>query len=139
MRFKRTKFNMSNYHPTTFNMGELIPLQVQEAIEGDTWQGSTSCLIRVSPTLAPVMHPVTVRVHHWFVPSRLLWTSWEDFRTGGADGNNADTVPQTASITHANGTLTNYMGCPTASSAYTVNALPVRAYNKIYNEFYPRS
>jgi hypothetical protein len=136
MRFKRNKFNMSNYHPTTFNMGELVPVQVQEAIEGDSWQGSTSLLIRVAPTNAPVMHPVTVRVHHWFVPSRLLWTSWEDFRTGGVDGNNADTIPQTASITHAQGTLTNYMGCPTASSGYTVNALPVRAYNMIYNEYY---
>lgn len=136
MRFKRTNHNMSNYHVTTANMGELIPLQVQEAIEGDSWQGSSSVLIRVSPTLAPVMHPVTVRVHHWFVPTRLVWSSWEDFRTGGSDGANADTVPQTASITHANGTLTNYMGCPTGSSAYTVNALPVRCYNLVYNQFY---
>jgi hypothetical protein len=82
------------------------------------------------------MHPVTVRVHHWFVPTRILWSPWEDFRTGGADGANTDTVPQTASITHAAGTLTNYMGVPTGSSAYTVNALPVRAYNMIYNKRY---
>jgi hypothetical protein len=136
MRFKRTNHNLSNYHPTTFNMGELIPVSVTEVIEGDTIQGSTSMLLRVSPTLAPVMHPCTVRVHHWFVPTRLVWSSWEDFRTGGADGNNSDTVPQTASITHANGTLTNYMGVPTGSSAYTVNALPVRAYNLIYNTRY---
>jgi hypothetical protein len=136
MRFKRNVFNIGGYHPTTFNMGELIPVQCRELIEGDTVQGSTSLLVRVSPTLAPVMHPVTVRVHHWFVPTRILWSSWEDFRTGGADGNNADTVPQTASITHANGTLTNYMGVPTGSSSYTVNALPVRAYNMIYNKRY---
>jgi hypothetical protein len=136
MRFKRTNHNLSSYHPTTFNMGELIPVSVTEVIEGDTIQGSTSMLLRVSPTLAPVMHPCVVRVHHWFVPTRLVWTSWEDFRTGGSDGNNSDTVPQTASITHANGTLTNYMGVPTGSSSYTVNALPVRAYNLIYNTRY---
>lgn len=82
------------------------------------------------------MHPCTVRIHHWFVPTRLVWSSWEDFRTGGSDGANADTVPQTASITHAAGTLTNYMGVPTGSSGYTVNALPVRAYNLIYNNRY---
>lgn len=117
-------------------MGELIPINVTEALEGDTIQGSSSVLLRVSPTLAPVMHPVTVRVHHWFVPSRLVWSNWESFRTGGADGNDANTVPQTASITHANGTLTNYMGCPTASAGYTVNALPVRAYNMIWNQRY---
>jgi hypothetical protein len=136
MRFKRNVFNIGGYHPTTFNMGELVPVQCRELIEGDTVQGSTSLLIRVSPTLAPVMHPVTVRVHHWFVPTRILWSSWEDFRTGGSDGNNTDTVPQTASITHAVGTLTNYMGVPTGSSGYTVNALPVRAYNMIYNKRY---
>jgi hypothetical protein len=136
MRFKRTNHNLSSYHPTTFNMGELIPVSVTEVIEGDTIQGSTSMLLRVSPTLAPVMHPCIVRVHHWFVPTRLVWSSWEDFRTGGSDGANSDTVPQTASITHANGTLTNYMGVPTGASAYTVNALPVRAYNLIYNTRY---
>ena len=74
MRFKRNKHDLGNYHNTTCNMGELIPAQIQEVLPGDSIKAYTSALIRVSPTLAPVMHPVTVRIHHWYVPMRLIWS-----------------------------------------------------------------
>jgi hypothetical protein len=135
MRFKRHKHNLSNYHNTTINMGELVPVNCIEVLPGDSFNASTSALIRVSPLLAPVMHPVEVRIHHWFVPNRLVWSSWEDFITGGDDGNNTDTVP-TVSITSAIGNVSNYLGMPEYGSSQAVNALPLRAYNKIYNLFY---
>ena len=84
---KRSKHNLSNYKLATTDMGKLIPVQLQEVLPGDTMQLETSALIRVSPMLAPVMHPCTVRFHHWFVPTRILWEDWEDFITGGSDGN----------------------------------------------------
>lgn len=115
-------------------MGKLIPVQVQEVLPGDTLRLSTSALIRLAPMLAPVMHPVTVRIHHWFVPNRIVWDSWEDFITGGKDNANTDTVPQ-ISNGDSKGTILDYMGVPPLDGE-TVNALPVRAYNKIYNEFY---
>ncbi len=83
---KRSKFSLSNYKLLTCDMGELVPCGLLEVLPGDTIQQATSALIRVSPLLAPVMHPVSVRIHHWFVPHRLVWDSWEDFITGGPDG-----------------------------------------------------
>jgi hypothetical protein len=136
MRFKRYKHNLSNYHNTTFNLGELVPVQCQEVLPGDSFRASTSALIRVSPLLAPVMHPVEVRIHHWYVPMRLIWTSWEDFITGGDDGNNTDTVPQLSSTSSGIGKVSNYLGAPKSAAGRSFNALPIRAYNKIYNEFY---
>ena len=55
------------------NQGSLVPVNLTEVLPGDTIQQATSSLIRVSPLLAPVMHPVHVRIHHWFVPDR----DWE--------------------------------------------------------------
>lgn len=135
---KRNKINLSNYKLTTADMGQLIPVQMQEILPGDTMKLSTSALIRVAPMLAPVMHPCTVRFHHWFVPTRLLWSAWEDFITGGPDNDNADTIPQKAAGAEgfAPGGILDHLGVPPSVPSLSVNALPLRAYNMIYNEFY---
>ena len=77
---KRNKFSLSNYKFLTCNPGELVPVNLTPVIPGDTFQQSTSALVRVSPLLAPVMHPVRVRIHHWFVPLRLIW--WKKVPSG---------------------------------------------------------
>lgn len=69
---KRSKFSLSHYKLLSCDMGELVPIGLQEVLPGDSIQQATSLLVRVSPLLAPVMHPVHVRIHHWFVPHRLV-------------------------------------------------------------------
>lgn len=137
MRFRRSKHNLSHYVPLTCDMGQLVPVSCVEVIPGDTFRHQTSALVRVSPLVAPVMHPVEVRLHHWFVPNRLLWSSWEDFITGGSDGNDSSTIPTVAhTATPANEPLLDYLGVPPVANLSGINALPIRAYNKIFNEFY---
>lgn len=133
---KRSKFNLSNYKLLTCDMGELIPCGMFEVLPGDTIQQSTSVLTRVSPMLAPVMHPVHIRVHHWYVPYRLLWDDWEDFITGGPTGTDASEYP-TITQNFSEGSLADYLGVPPRHPASdTVSALPFRAYQLIWNEFY---
>lgn len=74
---KRSKFNLSFTKLLSCDMGELVPCGLTEVLPGDSMQMNTSALIRCSPLLAPVMHPVDVRIHHWFVPHRLVWDDWE--------------------------------------------------------------
>lgn len=83
---KRYKHSLSHYKLTTMDMGKLVPVGCYEVLPGDSVQQATSALIRVNPLVAPVMHPVQVRIHHWFVPNRLIWEDWESFITGGTDG-----------------------------------------------------
>lgn len=83
---KRTKHNLSHFRALSGDMGQLLPIQCLEVLPGDTTRLSTDVLIRVSPLLAPVFHPVDARIHHFFVPNRLTWSGWEDFITGGSDG-----------------------------------------------------
>lgn len=132
---RRFKHNLSHTKLLTCNMGELVPIACVEALPGDTIQHNSSALIRVSPLAAPVMHKVKARIHHFFVPNRLLWDGWEDFITGGPDGNNADVVPKVGQSTAGGSNVLDYLGVPVIDGL-DVNALPVRAYNKIYNEYY---
>lgn len=136
---KRSKFSLSYTKLLSCDMGELIPCGLLEVLPGDSVQASTAALLRCAPMLAPVMHPVHVRIHHWFVPHRLVWGNWENFITGGPDGNNASVFP---TITIGGGTgaavgsLADYLGVPTGVNNIEVSALPFRGYDLIWNEWY---
>ncbi len=137
MALKRSKFNLSHYHLLTCDMGKLVPCGVTDVLPGDTFVGSTSALVRMSPMVAPVMHPIEVRIHHWFVPYRLLWDEFEDFITGGATGMDTPLFPQVNVNNAAISSLHDYFGIPTEKQQdLKVSALPYRAYSLIYNNFY---
>lgn len=134
---KRTKHGLSHYKLLSCDMGELIPVSCFEVLPGDSVAHATSALIRVSPLLAPVMHPISVRVHHWFVPNRLVWDDWEPFITGGSDGEGeGSSYPVIDVASFAAGALGDYLGLPPGVDLGPVSALPFRAYNLIFNEFY---
>lgn len=135
---KRNKFSLSHTKLLSCDMGELVPCGMFEVLPGDSVQQATSSLVRVQPLLAPIMHRVDVRIHHWFVPNRLIWDEWEDFITGGSDGLDDTEWPWIPFDTDpAVGSLADYLGIPLDVTAATkVSALPFRAYNLIYNEWY---
>lgn len=136
---KRSKFSLSHYKLLSAKMGELIPAGLVEVLPGDTVQQATSLLLRTMPLLAPVMHPVHVKVHHWYVPHRLVWNDWENFITGGPDGNNNSTFPTITAPAmggFAAGSLADYLGLPVGVNSLEVSALPFRGYALIYNEWY---
>jgi len=136
---KRGLFSLSHTRLLTGDMGELLPVGIVEVNPGDAFRHSTSALVRCAPMLAPVMHPVRVSVHHWFVPHRIVWEDFEDFITGGEDGNDASVFP-TITIGGGSGaavgSLADYLGVPTGVNNIEVSALPFRAYAMIWNEWY---
>jgi len=136
---KRSKHNLRYTRLLSCDLGELVPVGLTEVLPGDSFRHSTSVLIRAAAMLAPVMHPVDVRIHHWFVPHRLVWSNWENFITGGPDGLNASVFP-TITIGGgsgaANGSLADYLGVPTGVNNIVVSALPFRGAALIFNEWY---
>lgn len=129
---KRSKHKLSHYRLMSGHMGKLLPCGVVEVLPGDTFDHASSVLLRVSPLAAPVMHPVSVRVHHFFVPNRLVWDGWEDFITG-EDATPPPTITVAADPTTQ--PLLDYIGIPPVTGV-VINELPVRAYNLIFNEYY---
>lgn len=134
---KRSKHSLSHYRLTSLNMGQLYPVAVEEVLPGDSFRHQVSALVRVSPLVAPVMHPCTLAVHSWFVPSRILWTNWEDFITG----NNTALVTPVLNVNSTQTAAWKFVqamgvGAESRTTDITLNALPFRAYNMIWNEFY---
>lgn len=136
---KRSKFSLSHYRLFSGRMGYMIPIGITECLPGDTFQQATSVFLRCSPLVTPVMHPVHVTVHHWFIPTRLLWDEWEDFITGGPDGMNVSIMPTIKAPAEGGftiGSLADYLCIPTAIPGLEFSALPFRAYALLYNECY---
>lgn len=135
---KRNKFSLSHYKLLTCRMGYIIPCGMIEVLPGDSIRQATSVFMRFAPMLAPVMHPCHVTIHHWYVPFRLIWDEWEDFITGGPDGMNVSELPtiNPPADGFAEDSLADYLGLPTKINIGPVSALPFRAYNLIYNEWY---
>ncbi len=137
---KRNKFSLSDYKLLTTNIGQLVPCSLKEVLPGDSFLGHTSALIRSTPLVAPVMHPIQVRIHHFFCPTRLVFDEWEEFITGGidgeGDGSTFPTITADAGTGFTEKSLPDYLGCPVSVNSLEVSALPIRIYNKIFNEYY---
>lgn len=137
VQMKRSKHSLSHYRLTTWNQGELYPVMCSEVLPGDSFRHQASVLMRVSPLVAPVMHPVHLMVHSWFVPSRLVWDNFEDFITG----KNTNLVYPLLPVNSADADAWRLVqamgvGADTRVTDISLVSLPFRAYNLIYNEFY---
>lgn len=139
---KRSRFDLSHINSTTCKMGYIVPVMLTEALPGDTFQGDTKLFTRVAPLNAPVMHRVQQQLYTFFVPNRLLWSGWEAFITNDSDNLpdavNVSIYPPTVDITPSVNSLADYFGLPLLPSGRTlhVSALPFRAYNLIYNDYF---
>lgn len=140
---QRSVFDRSHDYKTTMNAGYLIPFFVDEVLPGDTFKLRVNAFVRMNTLIAPFMDNVFMDTFFFFVPSRLVWDNWQRFC--GEQKNPGDStdflIPSLSGTnTFTNGSIFDYMGLPTGVSldpANTpINALPFRAYNLIYNEWF---
>lgn len=147
-RPRKNKFDLSHERKFSFTMGKLTPILVQDVVPGDKFRVNSELFLRMAPMLSPIMHRVNVYTHYFFVPNRLIWDEWEDFITGGRDGTSEPVAPyfdvqeigaNSAGALRKN-SLWDFLGLPLLDGpAYpqlNVSALPFRAYQLIYDEYY---
>lgn len=137
----RSSFDRSHTHKTTFDAGYLIPIYVDEALPGDTFNMRMSGFGRLATPIYPVMDNMYLDTFFFAVPNRLLWDNWEKFN--GAQDNPGDStafiVPEMAAPAttgYAALSLSDYFGLPTGVPDYTHVSLWHRAYNLIWNEWF---
>lgn len=147
MRASRTRFNRDQIILTTFDSGKLIPFYVDEVLPGDTFNVDTAAIIRMTTPKYPVMDDAFIDFYYFYCPNRILWDNFKQFmgeveETPWMPTKNYS-VPQIRIVkndTNPNpreGSILDYMGVPTkVKEEFKVNALPVRAYVKIWNEFF---
>lgn len=135
---KLSKFNLSHYHSTTADAGQLIPFLLQPTLPGDRFRIGLKNFIRCQPMVAPLMHEVYLYTQYWYVPYRILWDNWEDFITGGESLSASPSFPQVTAPSGGwkTGSLADYFGFPVKQSGIKVSAMPFRAYAEIWNTRY---
>ncbi len=136
----RSSFDRSHGGKTTFDAGYLVPIFVDEALPGDTFNLNMTAFARLATPLHPTMDNMFMDTFFFAVPMRLLWDNWEKFN--GAQVNPGDstdflipTMDAPAGGYLAN-SLSDYYGIPTLIAGLTHSSLFHRAYNLIYNEWF---
>lgn len=138
---RRSMFDRSHGHKTTFDAGQLIPIFADVAYPGDTMTVSLSLFARLATPLTPFMDNLYADVHWFAVPHRLLWDNWEKFNGAQTDPDDSTdfVTPQVVSDDTTGfllGGVADYLGIPVGKPELAVNAFHHRAYYMIWNEWY---
>lgn len=146
----RTRFRRDQNILTTFDAGQLIPFYVDEVLPGDTFSVDTAAIIRMTTPKYPVFDDAFIDFYYFYCPNRILWSNFKQFM------GEADETPWMPTKTYQvpkiivegnsdnenkkgpkEGSILDYMGVPTKiNGKIEINALPVRAYVKIWNEYF---
>jgi len=134
---KRHNHDLSYTNLASLQLGKLYPIADYEVLPGDSFKCRANAFIRMSPLVAPVMHPLVMRIHHFYVPNRLVWDEWTKFITGQTTVTPFPTIDLPGSDA-AIGTLFDYFGLPILSGAGAaeVAAFRIFAFNLIVNEYF---
>lgn len=140
----RSQFDRSHGHKTNFDANVLVPIYLDEALPGDTFQLRMSGFARLQPTVTPIMDNLYLDTFFFAVPMRLLWNNWEKFNGAQTDPGDSTsyTIPQQTppSAGYTSGHLEDHFGLPvdvaTTTTSWTHSALPRRAYEFIYDEWF---
>ena len=135
---RRSVFDLSYEKKLTCDMAQLIPVMCDEVVPGDVFKIGNQAVVRFQPLVAPILHEINMYVHYFFVPYRILWDDWEDFISGGVDGQFSDPIPEWEPTVTTEGSLWDFLGFPVGvdpDGAYPLD-FPRRAYNLVYNEYY---
>lgn len=154
---ERSAFDLSHKNITTMNMGYAYPVLNLFAMPGDKFKINVTSLMKAQPMVYPPYIDVMINFIFFFVPSRLLWSDWEDFVSGGKNGDFTQPMPKvklnsgTEKIAFSDSVFTR-LGllpslfpddAPTGKAIYDniplelqPSSLPLRAYYKIYNDWF---
>lgn len=141
----RSSFPILKGWKAPFSAAYLVPIFVEEALPGDAWNVGCTVVARTATPIVPIMDNWHLETFFFFVPNRLVWTNWYKFM--GEQVSPGDSIsfsiPQVVSAVggFTVASLQDYMGLPTAGqigggATLSVNVLPMRAYNLIYNQWF---
>lgn len=143
---QRSIMKRPSRHTTSFNVGDVIPLYVDEILPGDSVEITMSKLVRLQTLHSPIFDDIFFDTYWVFVPNRLSWEHWQQFQ--GENTESAWAPKTTYSIPKLlppeggwqSGTIADYMGIPVGVSVTdpkkAPSALPFRAYALICNTFF---
>lgn len=141
MTAPRAVFDRSHSYKTTIDFDYIYPVYYDEVYPGDTFTFNPNIFGRLATPAFPIMDNMFLDIHSFYVPMRQLWVNSRKFFGEQVDpGDSIDysipTIAATATTGYAELSLPDYFGLPTKVPDYTYNALYIRAYQHIYNEWF---
>lgn len=162
---QRSRFPLHQNIKFTGNAADIIPFYCTEVLPGDTFDVQTSLVCRMQTLIHPILDNLYLDTYFFFVPNRLIWDNWQKFcgepdkawmptreyivpKIGIRLDAELDRDPVVYGVRAFKDSVLDYLGVgfnPNIdTSAFPqagyvkifVNALPVRAYNKIYDDWF---
>ena len=145
---KRSMFSRDHDHKTTMSAGLLYPILVDEVLPGDTYSVDMASLIRMSTPIHPVMDNCYLDVYFFYSPNRIVWEHWKEFMGESPVDPYIDPTEYSVPLLKATSSsvlgrapvppkcLLDYLGIPSGTAPSEINALPVRHFCKIWNEWF---
>jgi len=138
---QRSTFKRSHGYKTTLDPDYIYPIYCDEILPGDTFNVKLSSIARLNTPIVPIMDNMFMDFFFFFVPNRLVWDQFQQFMGEQKDpGDSTDYVIPTVQSDLVDGFpiggLADYFGLPTGVAGLTVNALPFRGYNLIFDEWF---
>ena len=159
-----SRFDLSHLHRSSFDMGKIIPIDVQAVMPGDNFNINVEHFIRTMPTIVPIMDNVDLKINHFFIPYRILWEKFPEWLTMNNThlftGDKKPEIPKfrMAPLTtkkigeslpkYPNGRLADYLGLPSVWNGEQTNTVenipekdffnmfPLLAYQKVILDWY---
>lgn len=147
---KRSRFARNSTLATGFQVGDIVPIYIEEILPNDTVDMDCNFALRMQ-TLAVVPYDNLEFDIYWFYcPNRLLWDGWKAF-CGETASAWLDKTPVRLPELRMQGftkrddglnTIWDYFGLPLStkqelgSHKIAINALPFRMYGKVYNDWF---
>ena len=163
------RFDLSYTNTLSMSFGYLYPVQCDEVYPGDVFKMSCFCHAELLPLVTPVMSDIQIFAHSFFVPYRIIYgvdnengmSIWEEFITGGKDGDYVTPLPawepDWTKVGFSSLKIWDYVGnpvfyvrsgsgtsldpfvytwTPIVPAGLDVSIAPKYSYNAIYNAFY---
>ena len=137
----RSGFRRDRTYKTAFDAGYLVPIYLDEVLPGDTFKLNLTAFARLSTPIVPFMDNIYLDFFFFFVPNRLVWDHWEEFNGYQANpGDSTDYLVPQLKLGNGQsfpvGSVADYFGLPVGVNELSVSALPFRALNLIWNEYF---
>lgn len=135
----RSTFNRSHGYKTTFDAGGLVPILVDEALPGDTFNVRSTLFARLNTPVAPFMDNLHMDTFYFAVPLRLIWDNFQKFMGEQANpGDSTDYVTPKVEFTDSIevGTNWDYFGIRPGPYDPPITAFASRALHLIFNEWF---
>lgn len=128
---KLNKYKLNHHWLQGLTMGELTPFFMQEVSPGEVFKGFSNAVFRMAPMDYPMFMQMNIHAHIFYCPYRLVLDEFPEMWTG------EDTSTAWPTITYGITDQWAKFGIqPITAQTPTLNALPVRVWNTIWNEHF---